>query len=131
MQTLHYRISTNREGRAVVTVDSPLGDGAVFLPAQLRDVAVQLLRAADVAEGRAAGEGAAPASRPLLADADHQLLGSFLAHVLQAFRAGQADLAHAAATLAHLIAAVDEGNLGEMRAWLNRDRDALIKHLEA
>lgn len=53
-----------------------------------------------------------------LSEKDHTNLDRFLGLVLDRHKSGELSRARAIGTLAHVIAALDKGNLHEVRQWL-------------
>jgi hypothetical protein len=52
-----------------------------------------------------------------LTDDDHEQMDAFLARVLDAYRTGKIDRSGAIADIAHVIAALDINNIGEVRSY--------------
>ena len=63
--------------------------------------------------------------RSLLTEKDHTNLDAFLAAALDDYRDGVITKEQAVSGLAHIIAALDQGNYGEVREWLEQGRKFL------
>lgn len=59
---------------------------------------------------------------PILTDRDHTNMDAFLGHVLEDFKAGTITKEQAVGDLAHVIAAIDQGNYGEAVSWFEQGR---------
>lgn len=59
---------------------------------------------------------------PTLTTQDHHNMDSFLGHVLEDYKAGLISKDAAIGGIAHVVAAVDLGNYGEARLWLEQGR---------
>ncbi|QOT82213.1 hypothetical protein [Cupriavidus basilensis] len=62
---------------------------------------------------------------PILTNRDHKNLDEFLGHALEDFKAGVITKNQAIGGLVQMIAAVDQGNLGEARNWVEQGRKLL------
>lgn len=58
----------------------------------------------------------------LLTERDHTNLTAFLEHVLEAYKRGEISKDTAVGSLAHVIGALDQGNVGEARLWFEEGR---------
>ena len=61
----------------------------------------------------------------LLTERDHLNLGAFLDRVLDAFETRRMTKSTARGTIAHVVAALDDGNIDEVRAWIEEGRNPL------
>ncbi|MGR6425781.1 hypothetical protein ACUZ8Y_22905 [Aeromonas veronii] len=61
--------------------------------------------------------------KPTLTDQDHEDMEAFLSHVLDDYKAGKLDKMKAIAELAHVMAALDLDNYGEVRACFAQGRN--------
>jgi hypothetical protein len=59
---------------------------------------------------------------PTLTNSDHTNMDAFLGHVLEDFKAGKITKEQAVGGLAHVIAAIDQGNYGEAVNWFEQGR---------
>lgn len=57
-----------------------------------------------------------------LTDQDHALMDVFLGHVLDDYKAGSITKDQAVGGLAHVMAALDLGNISEARSWFENGR---------
>jgi hypothetical protein len=57
-----------------------------------------------------------------LTERDHTNMDAFLGHVLDDYKAGTLTKEQAVSGLAHVMAALDQGNTGEARIWLEQGR---------
>lgn len=62
---------------------------------------------------------------PILSNKDHANLDAFLGHALEDFRAGAITKNQAIGGLVQMIAAIDQGNLGEAKNWVEQGRKLL------
>jgi len=53
---------------------------------------------------------------------DHKNMDAFLGHVLDDYKAGEITKEQAVGGLAHVIAALDVDNYGEVRSWFEQGR---------
>ena len=60
-----------------------------------------------------------------LTDRDHNNMDAFLGHVLEDFKAGEISKDEAIGALAHVIAAIDQGNYGEAINWFEQGRNLI------
>lgn len=61
----------------------------------------------------------------LRCDRDQENLQAFVVHVLDTYARGQMGRDAAVACLVHVVNSLDEGNLEEVRAWIERGRALL------
>lgn len=59
---------------------------------------------------------------PILTNRDHKNMDAFLGNVLEDFKAGEITKDEAIGALAHVIAAIDQGNYGEAINWFEQGR---------
>lgn len=57
-----------------------------------------------------------------LTEKDHQNMDSFLGHVLDDYKKGTISKEQAVSGLAQVMSALDHGNYGEVRSWLEEGR---------
>lgn len=57
-----------------------------------------------------------------LTERDHVNMDAFLGHVLDDYKSGTLTKQQAVSGLAHVMAALDKGNVGEARTWLEQGR---------
>lgn len=57
-----------------------------------------------------------------LTERDHDNMDTFLGHVLDDYKRGELTKEQAVSGLAHVMAALDKGNTGEVRVWLEQGR---------
>lgn len=62
-------------------------------------------------------------NKPVLTSKDHEDMDAFLGHVLDDYKAGKLDKVKAIAELAHVMAALDLDNYGEVRASFAQGSD--------
>lgn len=62
---------------------------------------------------------------PTLTNRDHSNMDEFLALVLDRYKIGEMTREAAVGTLAHVIAAVDQGNYHEARRWFEEGQNYL------
>lgn len=57
-----------------------------------------------------------------LTERDHVNMDAFLGHVLDDYKNGVLTKEQVVSGVAHVMAALDKGNIGEVRAWLEQGR---------
>lgn len=65
------------------------------------------------------------ANKPKLTSRDHQKMDVFLGNVLDDYKAGHITKVAAVNGLAHVMAALDIDNYGEVRAWFEQGRASI------
>ncbi|GAB0154588.1 hypothetical protein [Marinobacterium sp. BA1] len=63
--------------------------------------------------------------KPQLTERDHSNLDAFLGHALDDFKAGVISREDAVSGIAHVFAALDQGNYSEVQEWLEQGRKFL------
>lgn len=60
-----------------------------------------------------------------LTNQDHNNMDAYLGYLLDAYKSGKIEKTEAIGDLAHVIAAIDQGNINEAREWFKQSRKEL------